>query len=272
MSNSEGDKEKKTALGRLSLALEQIVKIAAALTGLAYLFGLVVLSVHLGRYGHNSLGLLEIDYVVVGIWSLSPIALAALLAFLFGYFYLEPSLFQESGDGKRPARRDVFTAFVVPLIVWIVFVSLFFNLLDVTFRWAWVGAMALGLFVGAGIGILPLAIAGAKEMKERLLLGAGLIWAIVVLPLYLFFFGRSLYGTIPDVWGGGKLAEVVLVAKDENSRKLIESVGVPFADARKSRPVKLILETKEEIVVLPARRTRGVKLDSDLVVAVLYGR
>lgn len=272
MSSPDEDKEKKTALGTLSSALEQIVKIAAALTGLAYVFGLVVLSVHLERYGHHSLGLLELDYVVVGLWSLSPIALAALLIFTLAYFFKAPYLFQEEGNGKRKDWADRLTTVFAAVLVWLLLVFLFFHLLDVTFRWAWLGAMALGYLVGVGIGLLPLAIAGAQGTRERLLLGAILTWSLVLLPVYLFFFGRSVYGTIPDVWGGGKPAEVVLVAKDEDSRKLIESVGVPFADARKSQPVKLIQETEKELLILPAGRTGGVKLDSSLVAAVLYGR
>ena len=104
-------------------------------------------------------------------------------------------------------------------------------------------------------------IAGDTEEKHRFLLGVMLIWCVVVLPFYLIFFGRFVYQTIPDVWGGGGGTEVVLVAKDDASRTLIESVGVQFVDVRKSMPARLIWATEKEIVIVPAQQTRGIKLD-----------
>jgi hypothetical protein len=63
-----------------------------------------------------------------------------------------------------------------------------------------------------------------------------------------------------------------LVAKDDNSRMLIESVDVQFVDARKSVPVRLILATEKYLLIAPAQQARGLKLDSSLVVAVLYNK
>lgn len=273
MSDSDASKEKPTALGKFAASIEQIFKIATALVALTYVFGVVVLNIHLGRYGYHSLGLLQLDYVAAGFWSLAPITMAGLLVFIVFYVFAESYLFMEKDNSKHTDWSDKIKNILVALILWGLIVFLIFWLLGVNLTWHWLVAGIIGFFVGAGLVFLPIMIAEDTEEKHRILAGVMLIWCIVVLPFYLIHFGRFVYQTIPDVWGGGRGTEVVLIAKDDGSRVLIESVGVQFVDARKSVPVRLIWATEKEIVIVPAQQQLGgVKLDNSLVIAVVYSK
>ena len=61
--------------------LEQVSKVTLGATGLFYVLGLLVASLHLMRFGVFSLSLVRPHYVVAGIWPVLPLAfLAALIA------------------------------------------------------------------------------------------------------------------------------------------------------------------------------------------------
>lgn len=272
--SAEESKAKQTALGKLAGSLENIIKIVGALVALSYVFGLVVLNVHLGQYGYYSLGLLQLDYIAAGLWALSPVALIYFLIFAVVFTITQDFLFQDKDSGQPQPKSivDKITLVFAGLIIGGGLILLFFYCLDISFRKLWLLALGLGFFVGAGLGLMPILMATTKESRERILVGAVLIWMLVLIPFYLLFFGRYIYETIPNKWGGGQMAEVVLVAKDDAARALIESAGVQFTDARKSVPVKLILATEKELLITPTEQSRGLKLNHELVVAIIFSK
>lgn len=271
MSDDES-KAKQTALGQLAGSLEHIVKIGGALVALSYVFGLVVLNVHLGRYGYFTLGLLQLDYIAAGLWALSPVALIYFLIFAVVFTVTQDFLFQDKDQPQPNSVLNKITLWVSGLFIGIVLIIIFFYYMDISFRKLWLLAMGFGFFVGAGLGLTPILIATTKESRERILAGAMLIWMLVLVPFYLLFFGRYIYETIPSKWGGGQMAEVILVAKDDNARTLMESGGVQFTDARKSVPVKLILATEKELLITSSQQSRGLKLNHELVVAIIFNQ
>jgi hypothetical protein len=268
MSTSDESKETKGEFQLLAGTIEQPLKIAGALVAMAYVFGLVVLNVHLGRFGYHSLGLLQLDYVAAGLWSLCPIALAGSLGFSVYFSVFQEYLFRNKR--KEKSRMEKSLDYFAGILIWIVLFGLFLYCFDIQFHWIWLLAMLLGLLVGPWLVIGSVQIFTAEEGRERQLATALLIWALILLPFYLVFCGRYLYERVPDKWGGGEAAEVVLIPKDDAARTLIESLGVQFSDAKRSAPVKLILATEKELLIVPTQQSRGVNLARDLVVAIVY--
>lgn len=304
MADSDESKEKPTAFGKFAASVERLLKLGTALVAIIYLFGIVVLNVHLGRFGYHSLGLLQLEYIAAGVWSFAPIIMMSLLAFIGFYFYYFPTLVEDasaedenkaSGDtttaekneaippesndkknNKPSAKPDKIPIFIAIFIVWIGIIALCFWAMSIEFTWIWLGLGVMGLFLLVGISLMSFAIADKSiEAKGRLIIGTVLAWLIIALPFYLVLFGRFIYPTIPDVWGGGKAAEVVLIAKDDDSKAIIESAGIQFVDAKKSVPLKSVWATEKEIVILPPQEgqaMKGIKLDKDLASIILYSK
>jgi hypothetical protein len=63
----------------LTSYLEPIAKAVALIVALLYLCGFVVVSVHLSRYGVASFSLLQLQYLIAGVWALAPPALTAFI-------------------------------------------------------------------------------------------------------------------------------------------------------------------------------------------------
>ncbi len=270
--------EKPDGFSRFSSLIERSLKLAVAFVAIAYVFGIVVLNVHLSRYGYHSLGLLQLDYVVAGLWSLFPVILTCLLIFIYFYFRFESSLFDGSQSKTNVSVEQKLTQLIAAGVACLLTVLFIFWYFEIDFAWSWVVAGLVGFFITAGIVVFPIGIAAEENRKDRILLAVMLIWCLIFLPFYLVYFGRNVYQTIPDTSGGGKGTKAVLVAKDAAAQSLLEAVGARFAENRKSAPVRLIRSTDKEMIIAlespPENQPgmKGVRLDAGLVSAILYGR
>lgn len=250
----------------------------------AYVLGIIVVNLHLGRYGYHSLGLLEASFVAAGWWAFAPIVLAMMLILSIKFMFWEAKLFARAEAAKlaTPANPQPSAAplsswhqlFVCleGVIAWLLFLVFLVYLLDIRWTWFWLAAMGLGCLSVGGILLVPTMIGRQSVKGDTLALISQLGVSCMVLPFYLILFARQVYPTIPPELGGGGGRQVVLVAKDEKAQAHLMSVGVRFdKDQFRSLPQTLLLVTEKDLLLLP-EALPAVRVESDLVAAVVYLR
>jgi hypothetical protein len=231
----------KVHLNQLSTTIENLLKIATALAVFSYVFGVIVSTIHLGRFGYSSLGLLQISYVVTGIWLFIPTVLLLVAIAPFPLLSID-SLNQSS----RNKILYIFLSAIGFLATYAVVIFLLLIMLNSKletysfFGWLLVGFIGSFIFVttcGVFLSIsktksnkvlLPSRIEKIVNLKNDI--SPSLIFMVYILafPLYLALFTSIIYPAIPAVIGGGGEIKAVLIAKDDESKSLIESAGIEF--------------------------------------------
>ena len=255
-------------------ALELASKSIITLVGLCYAVGLVVRNIHLSRYGYYTVGLLELNYILAGVWALLPMLLGALLLNLLSFFFL-------MDDEARPQTRRAPAA---KKTGYDIFVSVFMSAL-ITAGFIYIShkylalPLSLGLVVATLLGVVAFFFLAAAayfsvvpsgfNISYRLLFAT---FGIVCLGLYLSLFARNHYQDIPSGVGGGRPDLVRLVASAESQPHLLAS-GVQFAGSGGvSEPTEMILATGDEIVLRAAPSGSVVAVPRDGVKALVFER
>lgn len=184
----------------------------------AYVLGIIVVNLHLGRYGYHSLGLLEASFVAAGWWAFAPIVLAMMLILSIKFMFWEAKLFARAEAAKlaTPANPQPSAAplsswhqlFVCleGVIAWLLFLVFLVYLLDIRWTWFWLAAMGLGCLSVGGILLVPTMIGRQSVKGDTLALISQLGVSCMVLPFYLILFARQVYPTIPPELGGWRRA------------------------------------------------------------------
>ncbi|MBI3694042.1 MAG: hypothetical protein HY238_04270 [Acidobacteria bacterium] len=253
-------------------SLGERLKTAAAVTGglsaACYVIGLLVVNIHLRRFGYYSMSLFEVHYVVAGILSLVPVGLG----------WCGFALFAE--EIWEAAKGWKLVALLIGLLL-----GLMGSFVVLVLQGAWIEGLPFGvrfvvlIIAGFFVTLYPAAAAQSATRllasnvyrKEVTVSGAVVIGlsALVVVGGYLVNFSRSIYGEIPATLGGGQPRAVRLVVKNEVKASLA-GLGVPFAaDGRTSERVRLLLATEKEYVILTGKEG-SVGIRGDAVDAIFY--
>src|SRR5207253_3041233 len=105
-----------TAKHSLKDILELASKAVVGFAGLCYILGLIVVTIHLRRYGLNSLTLSQLHYVTAGVWVLLPIVASALFV-IFGMFVIKSQEERWAGKSKSQKAPDIIGGGVGVIIV-----------------------------------------------------------------------------------------------------------------------------------------------------------
>jgi hypothetical protein len=261
--------------------LETAGKLLVGIAGLCYITGLMVVTVHLGRYGLNSLILSQLHYVMAGIWALLPIVLAMFLTIAAINSALEESeRIKEPSDrnagrlvrlfSKRNRRiaSSVFgSLFAICFALWMLL-----GYAGLKFGWSWLVVLPAGVIVaffllGVGYGLSK--PSSFKDIKSSALTMTAMFFSLLVFLSYLILFTKLSYQDIPWSTGGGGPSQVELVVASD-AKPQLESVGIRFSAGQyRTDSLKLLLATEKEYIVINPDG-KAISVPAGSVKSVLY--
>jgi hypothetical protein len=264
--------EAKSGTESMKNTLEVFGKIVIGLVGLCYVLGLIVVTLHLRRYGLNSLDLPQLHYVMAGVWAMLPILLTVLLVVLAIYFF---QVDIETTPGATRWKRiwSVLSAVLSVLFIFYMLLGYFGSSLGLTFGWkSWVWIPLLGtlaVFVlAAPVFMFTRSETYSSVGSISLNLGVMVIGILLGLA-YLVAFANKTYQSIPWSTGGGRPSRVQLIV-DSEAQAYVEAGGIKFSStANKTDSISLLLTTEKEYVVVNPEGT-AVSIPADLIKAVIY--
>jgi hypothetical protein len=271
------DKERRS----LKTTLETAGKFLVGIAGLCYVTGLMVVTLHLSRYGLNSLMLSQLHYVMAGIWALLPIVLAMFLtiaAINSAFEEIERTEDPLDKTARRLAKlfskrnRRIASSVLGSLFAMCFGLWALLGYAGKTIGWSWLvvlpaGAIVAFMLVGVGYGLSK--PRSFKDVKSFALSMTVTFFSLLLFFGYLILFTRLSYQDIPWSTGGGGSSQVEFVVAAEVKPQL-ESVGIRFSDGQnRTESLKLLLATDKEYIVINLDG-KAVSVPADSVKSVLY--
>jgi hypothetical protein len=240
----------------LKEALEVSGKTLIGFVGLCYVLGILVVTVHLRRYGLNSLSFSQLHYVTAGAWALVPIALV-------------------SGVIAAVASIVKLSDYVSSTIGWTLgivlsiagYIASSFGVIGGWVNWIFVpfvGVLALSIVAWLAY---KLAEGGASKSEFPKIVGAVLL-AVLLSLLYISLFAQRTYENIPWTTGGGGASQVQMIIATD-AKPYLESMGIKFSNQNQTESLKLLLNTDKDYVVINANG-KAVSIPFETVKSVLY--
>lgn len=233
--------------------------------------GFLVVASYLSRYGVSSFDVLQLQYLIAGIWLLGPPAVVdALLQIRFR--------FEERAAPEQPGKYNwrrliiglLFSS--VPFVIFMLFLGL-------------IAIASISLTWGTGIRLFLFYVvisnlAGMMWKARRVATAEESWWlnkshaaplyasALFVLVLgYAVWFSVRIYPLIPFSLGGGKPLDVAFF---EGEKKMPEEIQKPNLFSKRSVPYKLLLATdKYFVVVSPSDKERSLEISRDSVAGIV---
>jgi hypothetical protein len=276
-------------------------KLALGVLALCYALGLLVINLYYSRYGVYSLSLFRLNYVIAGVWVVTPVLVMflALLGLFTIAFFAKPTRrlimkltnLTSNGDaGSEPSlptatakrrfwtpeekRRAGFFAVTVFCLAGTMFIWLKLPIALTRMQW---GNLIAGAFV-VNVAIFAVLYYSLKRQSpiHRLTLYGLLIFLLVAAGMHTFSFALDTYGSIPPHLGGGGTKEVQLLLKaDEAEKMYFRTSGLHFyRDLNQTETARLLFETDNELILLvrsnTPNRVNTLSIQRDIVISVLY--
>ncbi|HEY6154687.1 MAG TPA: hypothetical protein VIW07_13180 [Candidatus Udaeobacter sp.] len=255
-------------------ALEILGKALLAATGFCYAIGLIVVNVHLSEYRVYSLNLLQLNYVMAGLWALLPIMLSWLIASV-----VVMAAIQEM-ERRHQAKWTTWTVLAVvggTIATCFGALRILYKLceyLGFKFTWSWVRVVLLGFAVGFMVVGLAWELGTRATFKTLKSFATNLVYIFSALGFFVFYiavFAHGPYSDIPSGFGGGRPSFVQLVV-DPKDKPFLTLAKVNFPQSDRSDPVQLLLATDKELIVLPQINDSAVSVSTDIVKAVILSK
>ncbi len=246
-------------------AIESAAKLTIAISALAYAVGLLIVNVHLNRFGISNFGLGQVQYVMTGFVWLVITGTAYLPVFSLTTI-LKSTRFK---NGLALAPRIVF-AVMFALAAGFLSIQLTAFMSERRFydwsRTYLIAALTplvsstFSFFVFSGDARLRRKHSHVKEFDVRLL---RLIPTLFVAPLHLMLvclYALSVYPTLSTAFSGGKPQLVMLVTKVDQS-DIFKSFNFPTdIITRRVGPVTMAFETDDFVLLLPTANSPAASL------------
>ena len=274
--------------------IEQMVRSVAVVAGLFYVLGFLTTNAYLYRIGVSDFSLLRTRFILTGVLTLAPLALALVWGI---YAALDFTVYGGEGGLSRNAYLWVFVDIAAPFVLYFLLFSFVAeNDVYTSARDAALLSAICALVVLALLGSLSLYHTSERRplshlayrghppdlgrfserfgvpnaVVESMVFGVG---GVLLFLAYVGIFGHHFYPAIPEQIGGGRPRAVQL---------LIAASAVPAArelgldvseEAPLSPPLELLWEGEESYVVrLPEPRQRAVvQIARGLVDGVVSG-
>jgi hypothetical protein len=192
--------------------MESLSKFFAVLLGILYLLGFLIVAIHLSKYGVSSFSVLQLQYLIAGLWLLG-------LPVLFGCAVVASRVFEErltpDVEGQFNWRRFLINgsfggAITVLFIILLLSIP---NLADDLTRGIILGLLLFEVVIMNLAQMFWISWRQTTSSKNTWLLNCSaaapfylVVLAIVVL-LYATWFSKHLYPLIPFSLGGWKAAD-----------------------------------------------------------------
>ena len=279
---------------KLKDLIEIFSKLSIGIIAAFYATGILVVSIHLNKYGAYSLNFFRVNYISAGLWTLIPILLPLLIGILFILFIRE--------FRKRMRKESYLSPWTVslPFILTLSAIGYFIYKatrsmeIDLLQR-EWMNTLIMGIMISVYLFALLLVfvLRYGQKYPELSRLGALVLLTVCLFILHASIFAYNVFDKIPSFLGGGKLQSVeLIVGAEDEIIELLNDSGISFHDNsvqanvsreasqeiqpsqadkktnKRTKNVALISVTEEEYIL---KGTKGaVVIPRDLVKAVLY--
>jgi hypothetical protein len=251
--------------------IEHLSKAFAVALGLLYLLGFLVVALHLAKYGVSSFSVLQLQYLIAGIWLLGPLAFQ-------GCITLISRRFEERAApevlGKFNWRRTLISLLFTG-IPSVIFLSLMIGIPTIAHS---ITGGVIWQLLAFYIAMMVLAqifwMSVRTEMKQETWLNNRshaapfyFVTLLIIVMWYAVWFSSRIYPLIPFSLGGGKQLTVVFI---EGEKILPNEIQKPDRSAKRSIPYKLLLATdKYYVVVSPVPKEKSVEVSRDAVAGII---
>jgi hypothetical protein len=252
--------------------IDSYSKIAAVAIGLLYVIGFLVVATHLSRFGVSGFSVLQLQYLMAGVWALGPPVVFA--GVMLPARKLEERAAPEVAE-KFNWRRGLISSVLtgLPLAGWAVLVA------SIPASWegfSWKLAIGLYVFLIAIVNCAQVLwmswrVEGKGQawfLNRRDAAPFYLILLITVVLVYVVWFAVRIYPLIPFSLGGGRPLTVAFI---EGEKKLPNGIEAD-SSLNRSVPYPLLLETEKSYVVIslqPGEKSIEVSKDSVAGMVVL---
>jgi hypothetical protein len=249
--------------------LDSLSKYVAAAVGVLYLLGFLVVSAHLSRYGISSFSVLQLQYLIAGVWVLGPPV--ALVSIVHSALKFEERATPDT-PGKFNWRRFLFSLFL-PAIPYALFWGILASIPGVLLEITWGIGIRLYLFFLAAessgqILWMSWRVHTEKEtwLVNRQAVPFHLTLLLTIVLAYVLWFGARIYPLIPFSLGGGRPLTVAFI---EGEKKLPDGIKADLS-LKRSIPYKLLVTTDKSYVVLSQdTNEKSIEVSRDSVAGIV---
>jgi hypothetical protein len=241
----------------------------AASLGLLYLLGFLVVASYLSRYGVSSFAVLQLQYLIAGIWALGPPVLYASLVHTERRFAERAA---PEVSGKFNWRRFTISALWAPSSLLLVLLAGIPNVFEGITRGTGI-RLFLFFFVMVICAQMFWISRQADSNSETWWMNRShaapfyLASLLMIVLCYVVWFSVRIYPLIPFSLGGGKPLTVEFF---EGDKKMPDEIQKTDRYAKRSIPYKLLLATdKYFVVVSPSDKERSLEIRRDSVAGMV---
>jgi hypothetical protein len=249
--------------------IESLSNVFAIALGILYLLGFLVVASYLSRYGVSSFSVLQLQYLLAGIWLLGPPIVFSTLTNASRRFdaHVVPEV-----PGKFNWQRFIFSITVTGFPTGILVVLLNMANFLPSMTWQIFGQFFLFSIFITNLAQLIWMCRRTPQAEEKWWVNrshAGPFYLAALSMLVLLFavwFAGRIYPQIPASLGGGRPLTVIFF---EGEKKMPDEIQRDGATKR-SIPYKLVLSTdKYYVVLLPSGKERSMEVSRDSVAGII---
>jgi hypothetical protein len=251
--------------------IESLSKLLAVSLGVLYLLGFLVVASYLSRYGVSSFSVLQLQYLVAGIWVLGPPTILTALS-------LTTRMFEERAAPEVPGKfnwrrfaiSSLFTG--IPFVLFIVLLAAIPNVFESI---TWGMNIRLYLFYWAMINCAQFFWISrqAETKRETWWINRShaapfyLAFLFMIVMSYAVWFSVRIYPLIPFSLGGGRPLTVAFI---EGEKRMPDEIVRTSPSSKRSIPYKLLLSTDRcYVVVSPSPKERSLEISRDSVAGMV---
>lgn len=254
--------------------IESLSKMFAVSLGILYLVGFLVVASHLSRYGVSSYSVLQLQYLVAGVWVLGPPVVHATLIHTSRRF--------DERAAPEVVGRFNWRRFAVSSILTGIPSSMFLVIL------ALIPGVTESMTVGMGVRLFLFYLGGwtfAQAFWGSLRANARtetwwrnrqhaapfyLGFLLLIVMCYAIWFSARIYPLIPFSLGGGRPLTVAFI---EGEKIMPDGIEKTDRSAKRSIPYKLLLATdRYYVIVSPSPGEQSLEVNRDSVAGMVVLR
>jgi len=261
----EPKKEERLVNFKDYLQPDVIFKIGAFLTVITYIFGCLIVTLHLSKYGITSFEILRLQYLMTGFWFFIPLVFAVILPFLtiYTYKFFNKSIKTNVMWFNKP------TPIVMTLSLIIGFCAIIYLPMKEFSIILLCKFLLIPLILLFLVSIILWLVQKYKGSRNWIIYYVYIVLAILFIILQLPIFIDDIYPEIQRSLGGGKPSNVIIVPC--NSFTIENFFLNKEKNSKESISGKLLLETNNQVVILPYNSTKtAISINKDQITAIIY--
>jgi hypothetical protein len=251
--------------------IESLSKFFAVLLGILYLLGFLVVAIHLSRYGVSSFSVLQLQYLVAGIWLIGPPLIYLSLTFTGRRFEKRAA---PEVVGQFNWRRFAVSSLLagIPSTLFLLLLALIPHVAE-GMTWGISGRLFLfyvGMVVSGQMFWMSEKLEASQEtpwLNRSHVAPFYLAWFVIIVTLYAVWFSVRICPLIPFSLGGGKSLTIVFI---EGEKKMPDEITRATRLLNRSIPYKLLVSTDNSyIVVSQSPKEKSLEIRRDAVAGII---